>query len=52
MELSLLVLVAAVIDAAHGGLTATRVLVIACLIIAGILVPAHLAAIVASRRLS
>ena len=52
VELSLLVLVAAVIDAAHGGLTATRVLVIACLIIAGILVPAHLAAIVASRRLS
>ena len=51
VELSLLILVAAVIDAVHGGLTATRVLMVACLVIAGILVPAHLAAIVASRRL-
>jgi phosphatidylglycerophosphate synthase len=51
VELSGLVLLAAVIDAARGGLTATRVLVIACLVIAGLLVPAHLAAIVASRRL-
>ncbi len=42
VELSLLILVAAVIDAIHGGLTATRVLVIACLIIAGLMVPAHL----------
>lgn len=51
VELSLLALAAAVADAARGGLAATRVLVIACLIIAGLLVPAHLAAIVASRRL-
>jgi phosphatidylglycerophosphate synthase len=51
VELSLLTLVAGVIDAARGGLTATRVLVTACLVVAGLLVPAHLAAIVASRRL-
>jgi phosphatidylglycerophosphate synthase len=51
VELSLLILVAAVIDAVHGGLTATRVLVMGCLIIAGLMVPAHLASIVASRRL-
>jgi phosphatidylglycerophosphate synthase len=51
VELSLLVLLAAVIDAVHGGLTATRVLTAACLVIAGIMVPAHLVAIVASRRL-
>jgi len=51
VELSLLILVAAVADAARGGLTATRVLVIGCLVIGGLLVPAHLAAIVASRRL-
>jgi phosphatidylglycerophosphate synthase len=51
VELSLLILVAAVIDAARGGLTATRVLTVACLVIAAVLVAAHLAAIVASRRL-
>ncbi len=51
VELSGLILVAAVIDALRGGLAATRVLTVACLVIAGILVPAHLAAIVASRRL-
>jgi len=52
VELSLLILVAAVIDAVHGGLAATRVLTVACLVIAGLLVPAHLAAVMASRRLS
>jgi hypothetical protein len=52
VELSGLILVAAVIDALRGGLTATRALTVACLVIAGILVPAHLAAIVASRRLT
>jgi phosphatidylglycerophosphate synthase len=52
VELSLLILVAAVADAAGGGLAATRVLTVACLIIAGALVPAHLTAIVASRRLN
>jgi len=52
VELSLLILGAAVIDAAHGGLTATRVLVVACLAIAAVMVPAHLISILASRRLS
>jgi phosphatidylglycerophosphate synthase len=52
VELSLLILIAAVVDAARGGLTATRVLVAACLVIAGVLVIAHLVAILASRRLS
>ena len=51
VELSLLILVAAVIDAVHGGLAATRVLVVACLVIAGLMVVAHLVAIVGSRRL-
>lgn len=51
VELSLLILIAAIIDAAGGGLTATRVLAVACLIIAGLMVVAHLAAIIASRRL-
>jgi hypothetical protein len=46
-----LILVAAIIDAAHGGLAATRVLVIACLVIAALMAVAHLIAIVASRRL-
>jgi phosphatidylglycerophosphate synthase len=52
VELSLLILVAAIIDAALGGLAATRVLTVACLVIAGLMVVAHLAAIVASRRLA
>jgi phosphatidylglycerophosphate synthase len=51
VELSGLILVAAIIDAIHGGLTATRVLVVACLVIAALMVVAHLVAIVASRRL-
>jgi phosphatidylglycerophosphate synthase len=51
VELSLLILIAAVIDAIRGGLTATRVLVIACLVVAALMVVAHLAAIIASRRL-
>jgi phosphatidylglycerophosphate synthase len=51
VELSLLILVAAVVDAARGGLAATRVLTAACLVIAAVMVAAHLAAIVASRRL-
>ena len=52
IELSVLVLVAAIIDAARGGLAATRVVLIACLIIAALMLVAHLAAIMASRRLS
>ncbi len=51
VELSLLIVVAAFIDAARGGLTATRVLIIACLVVAAVMVLAHLAAILASRRL-
>lgn len=52
VELSLLILVAAFIDAARGGLAATRVLTIACLVVSASMVLAHLAAILASRRLS
>lgn len=52
VELSLLILAAALADAARGGLLATRVLLLACLVIAAVMVVAHLAAIVASRRLS
>jgi phosphatidylglycerophosphate synthase len=52
IELSVLILIAAIIDAARGGLTATRVVLIACLIVAALMVVAHLAAILASRRLS
>jgi phosphatidylglycerophosphate synthase len=51
VELSLLILAAAITDAVRGGLLATRVLVIACLVVAGVMVLAHLAAILASRRL-
>jgi hypothetical protein len=51
VELSLLVLVAAIIDSARGGLTATRVLLLACLVVAGLMVVAHLVAVMASRRL-
>jgi hypothetical protein len=51
VELSLLILLAAIIDAIAGNLTATRVLLLACLVIAALLVVAHLAAIVTSRRL-
>jgi phosphatidylglycerophosphate synthase len=52
IELSVLVLIAAIIDAARGGLAATRVVLIACLIVAALMVVAHLAAILASRRLA
>jgi len=51
VELSALVLVAAVIDAFRGGLTATRILIVACLVIAAVMVIAHLVAVLASRRL-
>ena len=51
IELSLLILIAAIIDAIRGDLTATRVLVVACLVVAALMVVAHLAAIMASRRL-
>jgi phosphatidylglycerophosphate synthase len=51
VELSLLILIAALADAARGGLAATRVLSVACLATAAVMVVAHLAAILASRRL-
>jgi phosphatidylglycerophosphate synthase len=51
VELSVLILIAAIVDAARGGLAATRVLTIGCLVIAAAMVFAHLVAIVASRRL-
>jgi len=51
VELSLLILLAAVADEIRGGLLATRVLTLACLAVSALMVVAHLAAIVASRRL-
>jgi phosphatidylglycerophosphate synthase len=51
VELSLLVLLAAIADQLRGGLLATRVLLLACLVVSALMVVAHLAAIVASRRL-
>jgi phosphatidylglycerophosphate synthase len=51
VELSLLILAAAIADAAAGGLTATRVLVVACMVVAALMVALHLAAILASGRL-
>ncbi|HTP14930.1 MAG TPA: CDP-alcohol phosphatidyltransferase family protein [Streptosporangiaceae bacterium] len=51
VELSLLILVAAVADYVRGDLLATRVLLLACLVVAALMVVAHLVAIVASRRL-
>ncbi len=51
VELSVLILLAAIADAIRGDLLATRVLVVACLVVAALMVVAHLAAILASRRL-
>jgi phosphatidylglycerophosphate synthase len=51
VELSLLILLAAVADQIRGGLLATRVLVLACLVVSALMVVAHMAAIVGSRRL-
>jgi phosphatidylglycerophosphate synthase len=51
IELSVLVLLAAIADAIRGGLLATRVLLIACLVVAALMVVAHLVAIMTSRRL-
>lgn len=51
VELSLLVVAAAGVDTVRGGLAATRVLVVACVAIAGLLAVAHVVAIVGSRRL-
>jgi phosphatidylglycerophosphate synthase len=52
VELSLLILLAAIADELRGGLLATRVLVVACLAVSVVMIAAHLVAIVASRRLS
>jgi len=51
VELSGLILVAAIADAATGSLTATRVLTVAALVVGVLMAVAHLVAIVASRRL-
>jgi phosphatidylglycerophosphate synthase len=51
VELSLLILAAAVADAVRGGLLATRVLTVACLAVVAVMVVAHLVAVVGSRRL-
>lgn len=52
VELSLLAVVAAIIDAVAGDLTATRVLVVVCFAVAALQTVLHLVAILASRRLS
>jgi phosphatidylglycerophosphate synthase len=52
VELSLLILLAAIADELRGGLLATRVLVVACLVVSVVMIAAHLVAIVASRRLT
>ncbi|WP_214320933.1 CDP-alcohol phosphatidyltransferase family protein [Nonomuraea sediminis] len=52
VELSILALVAAVIDTVVGGLPASRVLVVACAVAAAIQVVLHLVSIMASRRLA
>ncbi len=51
VELSALILLCAIIDAATGTLTATRVLTAAALVIGALIAAAHLVAIVASSRL-
>jgi phosphatidylglycerophosphate synthase len=51
VELSLLILITAIADAATGSLTATRVLTVAVLVVGALITVAHLVAIVASRRL-
>ena len=51
IELSFLILGAAIYDQIDGGLTATRVLTAACAAVAGALVVLHLASILSSSRL-
>ena len=51
VELSVLILLAAIADAVAGNLTATRVLTVAALVVGVLMTVAHLLAIVASRRL-
>ncbi|GIH74454.1 CDP-alcohol phosphatidyltransferase family protein [Planobispora longispora] len=52
VELSLLVVAAAVWDLVAGGLAATRVLAVACVAVAALQMVLHLVSILASRRLS
>ncbi|HEY6737213.1 MAG TPA: CDP-alcohol phosphatidyltransferase family protein [Actinopolymorphaceae bacterium] len=52
IELSLIIVVAAVVDALRGDLLATRVLVVACAVVAAVQVVLHLVSVLASRRLS
>jgi phosphatidylglycerophosphate synthase len=52
VELSFLILAAAIADQATGSLTATRVLTVAALVVGAVMAAAHLVAIVASRRLA
>jgi phosphatidylglycerophosphate synthase len=52
IELSVLVVLAAIADSIRGDLLATRVLLVACLVIAALMAVAHLVAIMASRRLT
>jgi phosphatidylglycerophosphate synthase len=51
VELSIAAVGAAAYDAVAGGLTGTRVLLVACAVVAALLVPAHLVSILASSRL-
>ncbi|MET9337053.1 MULTISPECIES: CDP-alcohol phosphatidyltransferase family protein [unclassified Nonomuraea] len=52
VELSILAVLAAVIDLVVGDITATKVLTVACVVAAGIQVILHLVSILASRRLA
>jgi heme/copper-type cytochrome/quinol oxidase subunit 4 len=52
VELSIIVVVAAVWDLLAGGLAATRVLMVACVVVAVLQMALHLVSILASRRLS
>lgn len=52
VELSLLILVAAIVDAVRGDLLATRVLVIVALVVAAVQTVLHLVSVLISRRLS
>ncbi|WP_084962211.1 CDP-alcohol phosphatidyltransferase family protein [Thermoactinospora rubra] len=52
VELSILALIAAVVDMVVGDLTATRVLTVACAVAAAVQVVLHLVSILASRRLA
>lgn len=52
VELSILVVIAALWDLLNGGLAATRVLAVACVVVAVVQMVLHLVSILASRRLS